>query len=265
MKEIIDISIESLAFGLLLMLIPIAGFVYFKVRIVKDTIVSMIRMLIQLSLIAFYLVYIFEWNNAWVNVLWVCVMIFVGTFTSIKRLGLAYRYFILPFALSGFISIIIIDTFFLGFVIQLEYVFDARYFIPISGMVLGNSLNHNIVGIGNYFSRLSKEQNLYYFLLINGNRKKNALAPFIRTAIKSGLNPLLANMSVIGLISLPGMMTGQILGGSSPLVAIKYQILIMIAIFVGCSLNLMLSILLANRFVFDHYGRIKANLFTKNK
>ena len=263
MKEIIDISIESLALGFLLMLIPIAGFIYFKVKIIKETVISMIRMLIQLSLIAFYLEYIFEWNNAWVNLIWVCSMIFVGTFTTIKRAGLAYRYFILPFALSGFISILIIDTFFLGFVIRLDYVFDARYFIPISGMVLGNALNHNIVGISNYFTRLSKEQELYYFLLINGNSKKNALAPFIRSAIKSGLNPLIATMSVIGLISLPGMMTGQILGGSSPVVAIKYQILIMIAIFVGCSLNLMLSILLANRFVFDSFGRIKANLFLK--
>ena len=149
MKEIIDISIESLALGFLLMLIPIAGFIYFKVKIIKETVISMIRMLIQLSLIAFYLEYIFEWNNAWVNLIWVCSMIFVGTFTTIKRAGLAYRYFILPFALSGFISILIIDTFFLGFVIQLDYVFDARYFIPISGMVLGNALNHNIVGISN--------------------------------------------------------------------------------------------------------------------
>lgn len=263
MKEIVDIGIESLAFGFLLMIIPIIGFIYFKVKIVKETLIALIRMVIQLSLVAFYLEYIFEWNNAWINVSWVCVMILVGTFTTIKRAGLNYRFFILPFAISGFISILILDAFFLGFVIRLDYIFDARYFIPISGMVLGNALNHNIVGISNYFSRLSKEQELYYFLLVNGNSKKNSLAPFIRSAIKSGLNPLIATMSVIGLISLPGMMTGQILGGSSPMVAIKYQILIMLAIFVGCSINLMLSILLANRFAFDSFGRIKSNLFKK--
>ncbi|MBI9059905.1 MAG: ABC transporter permease [Labilibaculum sp.] len=265
MKEIIDINIWSLALGFLLMIIPIAGFIYFKVKIIKETVIGVIRMLIQLSLIAFYLEYIFEWNNAYINVAWVAVMIFVGTFTTIKRAGLTYRYFVLPFALSSLVSILIIDTFFLGLVIRLDYVFDARYFIPISGMVLGNSLNHNIVGISNYFTRLSKEQDLYYFLLVNGNSKRNSLAPFIRSAIKSGLNPLIATMSVIGLISLPGMMTGQILGGSSPVVAIKYQILIMIAIFVGCSLNLMLSILLANRFVFDSFGKIKPNIISENK
>lgn len=263
MKEIVDIGIFSLALGFLLMIIPIAGFIYFKVKVAKDTLIAIVRMIIQLSLVAFYLEYIFEWNNAWINITWVCIMIFVGVFTTIKRAGLTYRHFILPFTISGFVSILIIDTFFLGFVIQLDYVFDARYFIPITGMVLGNALNHNIVGLNNYFTRLNKEQELYYFLLVNGKGKKNALAPFIRSAIQSGLNPLIATMSVIGLISLPGMMTGQILGGSSPVVAIKYQILIMIAIFVGCSLNLMLSILLSNRFVFDSFGRIKGDIFSK--
>ncbi|MGQ1909514.1 ABC transporter permease [Marinifilum sp. RC60d5] len=261
MKEIVDISIGSLAFGFLILLIPIAGFFYFKVRIVKDTLIALLRMILQLSMIAVYLEYIFDWNNAWVNIIWVVIMILVGAFTTIKRVGLNYRYFIFPFFLAGFTSILILDSFFLGIVIHLDYLFDARYFVPISGMILGNALNHNIVGISTYFDRLVKEQDLYYFLLINTNNKKQTLAPFISEAIAKGLNPLIANMSVIGLISLPGMMTGQILGGSSPLIAIKYQILIMIAIFVGSSLNLIISILLANRFVFDDLGRIKARIF----
>lgn len=263
MKEIVDISISSLILGFLLLVIPIAGFFYFKVKIVKETLISIIRMVLQLSLVAFYLEYIFKWNNAFINSFWVCIMILVGTQTTIRRVGLSYKYFLFPFALSGFVSILILDAFFLGFVIRLDYVFEARYFIPISGMVLGNALNHNIVGISSYFDRLKKEQDLYYFLMVNCNSKKKSLAPFVRHAIQSGLNPLIATMSVIGLISLPGMMTGQILGGSSPVVAIKYQILIMLAIFVGCSLNLILSIYLSNRFIFDPFGKIKPDLFIK--
>jgi putative ABC transport system permease protein len=87
-----------------------------------------------------------------------------------------------------------------------------------------------------------------------------ALRPFIGESIKSGLNPLIGTMSVIGLISLPGMMTGQILGGSSPVIAIKYQIMIMLAIFAGCTINLFLSIILSNRFIFDVYGKLKMDM-----
>ena len=101
---------------------------------------------------------------------------------------------------------------------------------------------------------------MYYFLLTNTGNEKESIRPFIATAIKQGLNPLIATMSVIGLISLPGMMTGQILGGSSPVIAIKYQIMIMLAIFAGCTINLVMSIIIANSFIFDNYGRIRESI-----
>lgn len=263
MKQIIDIGLENLILGFLLLILPILGFLYFKVKIIKESLIAILRMILQLTLVALYLEYIFAWNNALLNSLWVIIMILVGTLTTIKQAGLSYKYFIIPFFIAGFTSIFIVDLFFIGFVIRLDYFFDARYFIPITGMILGNALGHNIVGVSHYFTQLKKEQELYYFLLINTNNKKFTLRPFIQSAIKSGLNPLIATISVLGLISLPGMMTGQILGGSSPVVAIKYQILIMLAIFVGCSINLILSILLSNRFVFDGFGRLRGDLFQK--
>jgi putative ABC transport system permease protein len=94
-------------------------------------------------------------------------------------------------------------------------------------------------------------------LLTNSGSRKNALRPFIREAIVKSLNPLLATMSVIGLISLPGMMTGQILGGSSPAIAIKYQLMIMIAILVGATSGLTLSIWFSVKIILDDYGNIR--------
>jgi putative ABC transport system permease protein len=157
-------------------------------------------------------------------------------------------------------SVVIIDGFFLGYVLKLDYLFDARYFIPITGMILGNSLNHNIVGLSSYYKGLTEKSDLYYFLLTNTSNTKLALRPFVSESVKQGLNPLIATMSVIGLIALPGMMTGQILGGSSPTIAIKYQIMIMLAIFIGCTINLFLSIIFSNLFVFDGYGKLKMNM-----
>ena len=124
-------------------------------------------------------------------------------------------------------------------------------------MILGNSLNHNIVGLSTYFDGLKQKKELYYFVLTNSGSQKLAVRPFIQEALVKGVNPLLAGMSVMGLISLPGMMTGQILGGASPATAIKYQIMIMIAIFVGCVLSLTLSLWYANVKIFDKYGNVK--------
>ncbi|MFW5700697.1 MAG: ABC transporter permease, partial [Cyclobacteriaceae bacterium] len=177
--------------------------------------------------------------------------------TIVYRVKLIWHNFLLPVILAGLLSMMIIDGFFLGTVIRLDYFFDARYFIPISGMVLGNSINHNIVGLTTYFEGLSKRNELYYFILTNNGSRKQAIRPYIQDAIVKALNPLLANMSVIGLISLPGMMTGQILGGASPAIAIKYQVMIMLAIFVGCAMILVISILFSNFFVFDAYDNIR--------
>ncbi len=261
MKEILDIRIIDLVIGFVIMLLPISFFIYFKIKLVKSILIALARMVIQLGLIALYLEWIFDKNSAIINSLWVVVMIVVGVFTSINRIGLNWKTFVFPMILASLTSVLIIDTFFLGVVIKLDYVFDARYFIPITGMVLGNSLNHNIVGLTAYYKGLSEKSDLYYFLLTNAGDSAIAKRPFLAEAVKRGLNPLIATMTVIGLITLPGVMTGQILGGSSPLIAIKYQVMIMLAIFTGCTLNLFLTILFSNRYVFDGFQRFKEGIF----
>ncbi len=257
MNTVIEIGYTELVEAFLIIAIPIAWMLIYKVRIIKDILIALVRMVLQLILVAVYLEWIFALNSAYINTLWAIFMVLVGIQTSIKRIGLNWRYFAFPFLISSLTTILIIDTFFLGFIIKLPYLFDARYFIPITGMVLGNSLNHNVVGLTTYYEGLRDKSDLYYFILTNSGDHKKACRPFISDAVKKGLNPMIANMSVMGLISLPGMMTGQILGGSSPVVAIKYQVLIMLAIFTGCSINLFLSILLSNRFIFDGYNRFK--------
>jgi putative ABC transport system permease protein len=261
MNSITDISIWDLTLGFIILVIPIAFFFFYRIKIKKDVMVSIVRMVVQLTLVAVYLEWIFAINNAWINILWVISMIAVGVQTSISRVELNWKYFVFPLFIAGLTSVVIIDAFFLGFILKLDYFFDARYFVPITGMILGNSLNHNIVGLSSYFKGLRDKSDLYYFLLTNTGDAKLALQPFVGESIKSGLNPLIGTMSVIGLISLPGMMTGQILGGSSPVIAIKYQIMIMLAIFAGCTINLFLSIIFSNRFVFDGYKRLKMNMF----
>ncbi len=260
MSSIIEISIWKLIISMGMFVIPFGFLLYYKIPLIRSIVVAVIRMALQLSLIAIYLEWIFEINNKWINMLWVFVMIFVGVFTAIKRIGLYRKYFVLPLTLSAITAVIIIDAFFLGYVLKLDYLFDARYFIPITGMVLGNSMNHNIVGLSTYFRGISEKSDLYYFLLTNTGDKTLTRRPFVKQAITQGLNPLIATMMVIGLISLPGMMTGQILGGSSPAMAIRYQIMIMVAIFVGCTTNMFLSIIFSNQFIFDKYGRLKKNI-----
>ncbi len=262
MKDLLDIRLLDLFFALFIVIIPIGWLIYFKIKNVKSILIALVRMIIQLTLVGIYLEWIFKINNAVINSLWVIFMIMVGIQSSVKRIGLNWKFFVFPFLISSLTTIVIVDVFFLGFIIKLDYFFDARYFIPITGIILGSSLKHNIVGLTTYYGGLMEKEDLYCFILTNTANQKLALRPFIANAVKKGLNPLIANISVMGLISLPGMMTGQILAGSSPFVAIKYQILIILATFTGCSVNLFLSILFSNRYIFDDYQKLKEVIST---
>ncbi|GAB4281861.1 MAG: ABC transporter permease [Marinilabiliales bacterium] len=262
MKETLNISYENVILGYAILAIPIFIFLYYKTQMLKDLIISVLRMTLQLAFVALYLEYIFKWNNAYINSAWVIVMIVASAWSSVKHSELKRKHLIVPMLIAGFFSILITDAYFLGIVIKLDYVFEARYFIPISGMILGNMLKYNAVGLNTYFSSIQKDQNLYFFLLVHNNQKL-ALLPFIREAFKKAMNPYIGTIAIIGLVSLPGMMTGQILGGSSPVVAIKYQIMIVISIFVACVLNLFLSLQIANMFVFDIKGRLKSDVLAK--
>ena len=140
--------------------------------------------------------------------------------------------------------------------LQLDNIFSAQYFIPIFGILMGNMLSSNVIALNTYYSGLKREQQLYRYLLGNGATRQEAQAPFIRQAIIKSFSPLIANIAVMGLVAFPGTMIGQILGGSSPNVAIKYQMMIMVITFAASMLSLMITISLASRRSFDAYGKL---------
>lgn len=265
MEHVIDINYFELFAGYALMLIPIAILWYYRTGIVKDTIIAIVRMTVQLLLVGLYLEYIFKLNNSIINVCWVIIMSIVATYTIIHRSKLNQRLFFLPILLSGIISIAITDAYFLGFIIKLNNIFDARYFIPITGMLLGNTIKNVIISLNSYYKRIDEEQNLYRWYLANGATKNEALLPFMRHSLKSAFNPMIATTAIMGLISLPGMMTGQILGGSNPNIAVKYQIMLLITIFASAILTVFLTIKFSDRIAFDNYGNLKPEIFRQKK
>ncbi|MGI9526219.1 MAG: ABC transporter permease [Weeksellaceae bacterium] len=263
MNKAIDISYLQLFMGYAFMLIPFFFFWYYKTGLVKDTLIAIIRMTIQLLLVGVYLDYIFDLNSIYVNLLWVFIMTIIASYTIVRRSNLKLKVFFIPIFFSGLISIAITDAYFLGFVLKLDNVFDARYFIPITGMLLGNTIKNVIISLDSYYKRLDEEQNLYRWYLANGATRKEALLPFMRDALRTAFNPLIATTAIVGLISLPGMMTGQILGGSDPNTAVKYQIMLLITIFTSAMMHVVLTIYFSNNMAFDNFNNLKRSIFRK--
>lgn len=263
--ETIDISYFSLGIGLLLLILPVFYLWKYKTGLVRATVIGTLRMVVQLFLIGFYLKYLFLWDSPWINLLWVVVMVMVASQTAVTRTGLKPQVLLLPVAIGFLGSAVCVGMYFIGIVLNLPNVFCARYFIPIFGILMGNMLSSNVVALNTYYTGLHREQQLYRYLLGNGATRAEAQAPFIRQAIIKSFSPLIANIAVMGLVALPGTMIGQILGGSSPNVAIKYQMMIMVITFAASMLSLMITISLASRRSFDANGKMLDVMQEKKK
>ncbi|MBY5959595.1 iron export ABC transporter permease subunit FetB [Membranicola marinus] len=263
--DIIDLTWGQLAIGFGILIIPGLILWKYKTGLLQKMGIAVVRMTLQLIFVGYYLEYLFEYDNPWVNLAWIMIMVIVADFATINRSGLrrSKKLFISIF-IATFLGVVIIDLFFLTFVIRLPNIMAAQYTIPITGMVLGNCLRSNVIGMNEFYYSIDQHQERYRFYLANGATQEEALFPFFRTALRKSANPNLAAMATIGLVALPGMMTGQILSGSSPLIAIKYQIMIMIAIFSGTVLSVYLGISISRKFTFDSRGRFDHSMLKKD-
>ena len=263
--DIIDITWGQLAISAVILIIPALILWKYQTGLLKKMGVAVVRMTLQLIFVGYYLEYLFQYDNPWLNIAWIIIMVIVADFATIDRSELRRnRKLIISLFAATFLGIIVIDLFFLKFVIQLPNILAAQYAIPITGMVLGNCLRSNVIGINEFYYSIYEHKERYRFYLANGAKQKEALFPFFRTALKKSANPTLASMATIGLVSLPGMMTGQILSGSSPLIAIKYQIMIMLAIFSGTILSVYLGISFSSKFAFDNRNNLDKTILKKD-
>ena len=256
-----DLSIGSLIAAFALLIIPIAFSLTLKLGIVRESLIASARMAIQLFLAGLYLTWLFKVNNPALNIFWILVMMLVASLTTVQKSDLRPRYLLGPVCIATFVATIGVVLYFNGFIARVDRLFDARYLVVIGGMVLGNSLHGNIVSLTHFYSVLRAREERFLYFLGNGATLQEAVRPFYRESMIRALKPTLASMATIGLVALPGMMTGQMLGGSPPLVAIKYQIAIMLTIFSSVTVSTALAIYFSSRSAFSRYGILRPEIF----
>ncbi len=242
MQEIVSIGALQLSCIYLLLIIVLLIMKRSKIHQSKLLIVASMRMTVQLILAGLVLSYIFQHKQPFFTIAYVVAM--VGF--SIRRVLSKNQYmntrFKLVVSLSIAVSGLFVVCYFLIVVVNTN-IFNAQYAIPISGMIFGNSMTGITLGLKTFHDSL-KTQRLQIETLQNmGVTPQKILRPYVNNALETALLPTINSMLGMGIVSLPGMMTGQILAGTLPLTAIFYQIAIMIAITtavcltVFCSLN----------------------------
>jgi len=252
--------VRLLIFSIPILLIPLFFLWRLRTGLVKAMLVATLRMIVQLAFISIYLRYLFEWNNPWVNMLWVIIMALIATHTTVSRTSLPRSIAAVPVFVGMFVAAVLVGGYTLAVVMGLDNVFAAQYFIPIMGILFGNMLGVNVVALSTFYRDLQHGQAAYYYYLGNGLSRFDALLPFLREGVVKSFSPCIANMAVMGIVALPGTMIGQILGGQSPGIAVQYQLVITVITLVASMVSLMLAVWLSSRRAFDEWGRLRANI-----
>jgi putative ABC transport system permease protein len=256
-NEIINISWLNILIATLLVAAAGLCSVYLKLKLEKDILVGTVRTFLQLILLGYVLKIVFALSNPLIVFLLFSLMItFAAKIISDRVREKKIPYF-LPVLASMFLSYMIINSFVMALIVQVEPWWKPVYFIPIGGMIIGNSMNAIAISMNNWFEGLKKERDRVELYLSLGATPDESTKDNFKEAVKSGMIPSINALMSVGIVSIPGMMTGQILAGISPLIAIKYQIVIMLLLVGSTAVSTIFALQIVRKLTFSANQQLK--------
>jgi putative ABC transport system permease protein len=252
MSGIIELGIRqvmlSCAFVLaVLMIIEKRG-----IRRRKEVLISSVRMTLQLILAGYALGLVFARPHPAVTAGIIAAMEFFAVFTVYQKfkgkLSAGLKKAVAISMTAGTLSCLL---YFLFVVVQIDPWYDPQYFIPIAGMLIGNSMTGISLGVKSLVENMTTQKSLVEEALILGATPKEATRSMIDSTFDAAIMPTINSMVGMGIVFLPGMMTGQILSGTLPTTAVAYQISIMFGILGAVALTVLLMLQMGYRSFFN--------------
>ena len=223
----------ALSLTLIFVLIPLLLSKVLKLGLEKDTMIATIRSIIQLLAVGYILKFVFETGSIIYILLMVELMIFTATLNARKK-GAGIRGITWKIASTLVVVEVVTQGVLLGFGIIPA---TAQYIIPISGMLIGNSMVLSILFLNRFTAEITSHQDEIELILSLGGTPKQAIHRQLISAIKASMIPTIESQKTIGLVQLPGMMSGQIIGGADPIQAVQFQLLIIFALLTTATLS----------------------------
>ena len=258
MNEIVEIGPWRLiaAYGFLLLL-----FLLVKGQGIgreKEIFWSALRMTVQLIAMGYVLIYLFEYERLLITLLVLVAMEFFAVHNIYRRVKVPLKKKLRRVIIFSMVTGSTFTLFyFLLVVLNLEPWYQARYFIPIAGMLIGNSMTGISLGVERLVGEMKAKKELIEGALMLGATPKEATRQVVKDTFTSAIMPTVNSMMGMGIVFLPGMMTGQILSGVSPLTAIEYQIAIMLGILGSVSITVFIFIRLGYLTFFNQYSQLE--------
>lgn len=254
--SVIDIGPWQLALCLLFVAVAGTGSAVLRLGLERDLAWGTVRSFAQLFLVGYVLRFVFGLSHPALVVLLFAFMVFWAAHAVRGRIREKQVSLFLPTYVSMFVSYLAVAVTVTGLIVRADPWYSPQYFIPLGGMIAGNSMNAITLALERLLNDLRRERGRVELDLCLGASAAEASAPFVRAAVKAGMIPSINALMTVGLVSLPGMMTGQILAGADPLVAVKYQIVVMLMLVAAAAISTAIVVHAVRRRCFGRDSRL---------
>ncbi len=254
MAHYIELTPFDLFLAVGLIIIAAAISVALKLGITRSLFMASARCMLQLGAMGLILKKIFQINTPLLVLGWLMIMLVFAGREAVRRSKTKYKGINLDALATMTVSSLVAGGLVTQMVIKVSPWYDPQYLIPIFGMVFGNSLNGICLCLDRLTEYVRSRGREIELMLAFGATRSEAMRRGARQAVRTGMIPIINNMTVAGIVSLPGMMTGQIVAGASPMQAVAYQIVIMFMIAAANALGSMSIATLAGRRLVSNYG-----------
>ncbi len=258
----ITLTLTDIALASTLLLITIGASAYLRLGLTGTLIMAGVRTVVQLSMIGLILAWVFARESEWQVLAILTVMTLIASISAKGRVKRPYKGLLSDSIISLSVATGVVTLIAMTLILKVSPWYRPQYIIPILGLILGNSLTAISLTTNEIVNAMHDKQVLIKSRLSLSATPFEAVHELVKSAVLNGLTPTVNSMLVVGLVSLPGMMTGQILAGADPTQAVRYQIVTMFFICAGSTLSCTLSAVLVVRRFFDERGRFVVNTKT---
>ncbi len=245
--NIIEITPAQLSLCLLFVAVAVIASLLLRLQLEKDLLVGTVRTFAQLFLVGYVLQFIFRLNNPFAVMALYLWMIFWAAHTIRGRVNEKSIGIFTPTFIAMALSYMVVAIFVTSAIIGVKPWYSPQYFIPLGGMIVGNSMNAIAIALERMVSDLRKEREHIELYFCLGATYSEATRDILRRAVRAGMIPSINALMTVGLVFLPGMMTGQILAGADPTTAIRYQIMVMLMLVASTALGTILVLHIVRR------------------
>ena len=236
----ISLDVLDLALAVAMMAVAIGLSSWQKLGLEGELAIATGRSLLQLAVVGYVLFIIFELDHPLPVIAILGIMVTIAAIVTRNRISKKIKGLLFIIWSSLLACVTAIMAYAIAFILQPDTWYEPQYLIPLVGMVLGNAMNSSSLAGERLVSTINRNHIEIETHLSLGATPSQAVARYCKEAIRAGLIPTLNKMMVVGLVSLPGMFTGQVLAGAEPLEAASYQILILFMITVGDLVTMLL-------------------------